>query len=224
MFVIKQIKMDYQSNYNALLELPIVKELLRKNKKLRKENKALKNLIYSLPEFRREQPSNEPEIRQTRTVYIPEIKTEVETDPLTDDDEVVIVENEEKQNIIYVIEEETGLPEVAKVVVVESDEDEDETDEVEADAEEVEAEEEEEEVEVEAEAEEETEEVEEEETEETEEVEETEEAEVFEIQISGKTYCTTDQKNGKIYAITEDEEVGDEVGEFKNGEPKFYKK
>ena len=48
--------MDYNTkaldNYQFLLSLPIVVELIQKNKKLRKENKSLKNLIYSIPEFR----------------------------------------------------------------------------------------------------------------------------------------------------------------------------
>ena len=44
----------YQDNYNALLQLPIVKRLYEKNKLLKKENDSLKNLIYALPEFRRE--------------------------------------------------------------------------------------------------------------------------------------------------------------------------
>ena len=46
----------YQMNYNIILELPIVKLLTKKNDKLKKENAALKNLIYSLPEFRPKTP------------------------------------------------------------------------------------------------------------------------------------------------------------------------
>ena len=44
----------YKSNYNALKDLPIVQKLLKKNEKLKKENASLKNLIYSLPEFRKD--------------------------------------------------------------------------------------------------------------------------------------------------------------------------
>jgi DNA polymerase III gamma/tau subunit len=88
--------------------------------------------------------------------------------------------------------------------------------------EEVEEEEEEEEVE-EAEAEEvedteEVEEVEEEkETEEEEKVEDDQETEVYEVTIRGTKYFTTDSKNGTIYAMDENGDVGDEVGQFKNG-------
>ena len=48
----------YKENFSAILQLPIVKKLLKKNKKLEKENKSLKNLIYSLPEFRRNDNCN----------------------------------------------------------------------------------------------------------------------------------------------------------------------
>ena len=44
---------DYEANVLAIMELPFVKKLIEENKKLKKKNKALKNLIYSLPEFRR---------------------------------------------------------------------------------------------------------------------------------------------------------------------------
>ena len=55
---------------------------------------------------------------------------------------------------------------------------------------------------------------EEEETEETEEVEE--------VKIKGKTYFTTNPQNGIIYACVDDD-VGDEVGVFKNGVAVFNK-
>ena len=41
-----------KSNYDAIKSLPMVKMLIRQNKKLNKENKSLRNLICSLPEFR----------------------------------------------------------------------------------------------------------------------------------------------------------------------------
>ena len=47
----------YEDTYNAVLDLPCVQRILKKNKKLRKENKALRSLIRSLPEFR-QQPHN----------------------------------------------------------------------------------------------------------------------------------------------------------------------
>ena len=50
-----------------------------------------------------------------------------------------------------------------------------------------------------------------------------EEVEVEEIEIKGKTYFTTNATNGIIYAANGDE-VGDEVGVFKNGVAVFNKK
>ena len=52
--------------------------------------------------------------------------------------------------------------------------------------------------------------------------EEEEEEEVEEIEIDDVTYFTNDDENGFIYEATEDEEVGDKVGYFKDGEPFFY--
>ena len=44
----------YEDTYNAVLDLPCVQRIIKKNKKLRKENKALRSLIRSLPEFRQQ--------------------------------------------------------------------------------------------------------------------------------------------------------------------------
>ena len=95
---------------------------------------------------------------------------------------------------------------------VEAEEAEEEAAEEEA-AEEAEAEEEAEEAKAEEEAEEEA--AEEEEAEEA-------EIEVSEVKIKGKMYFTTDPQNGIIYACV-DEDVGDEVGVFKNGVAVFNK-
>ena len=54
------------------------------------------------------------------------------------------------------------------------------------------------------------------------EAEEDAEIEVSEIKIKGKTYFTTDPQNGIIYACVDDD-VGDEVGVFKNGVAVFNK-
>ena len=48
------------------------------------------------------------------------------------------------------------------------------------------------------------------------------EIEVSEVKIKGKTYFTTDAMNGIIYACVDDD-VGDEVGVFKNGVAVFNK-
>ena len=210
--------MSYEENMNAILNLPIVKELMKKNKKLQKKNKALRNLIYSLPEFRcscyknccgqnKIQPLFEQTVEFVDKVCI---KKEPGADEIRElnalvDDEVVILDKNpnDKPNIVYEVEE------TEEVEVQEEEEEVEETEEVEVQEEEEEVEE--------------TEEV--EEVEEEEEVKETEEdaGEVYEVTISGKSYYVTDEKNGKIYAIDKDEDVGDEIGEFKNGKPSFYK-
>jgi hypothetical protein len=47
---------------------------------------------------------------------------------------------------------------------------------------------------------------------------EEEEEEVFEIDIEGKTYFTTGKTNGIVYEYLEDEDdIGDKIGEYKNG-------
>jgi hypothetical protein len=51
---------------------------------------------------------------------------------------------------------------------------------------------------------------------------EDEQEEVEEIEIDDVTYFTNDEENGFIYEATADEEVGDKVGYFKDGEPLFY--
>jgi len=229
-----------EANYVALLNLPIVKELLRKNKKLRKENKSLKNLVYSLPEFRCVCHRSS----ETRTVRIkkePRNQEEpTECEPLAEDEDEVVFVEAEKQNIVYVIDEQDDeldelddddLAEEQDEAEEEAEAEEEEADEEEADEEEPEEEAEEEEQdeaeeeqdETEVEEQEEADEEQEEADEEQEEAEGAEE-EVFEVQVSGKSYYTSDQKNGKIYAITADEEIGDEVGVFVDGKAKFHKK
>jgi hypothetical protein len=262
-----------QENYAALLDLPIIRQLIKKNAKLRKENKALKSLIYSIPEFRCEcrksGSSIKVSIKKEKEDVIP-----VQCDTLEEDDEVVFVAQEndvKKINIVYEIDEEeeaqadeaeeadeeaqadeeageeSGEEEEEEAQADEADaqaDEEEEDDEAEAQAdeeeeaddaeveedEEAEAQADEDEAQAdedEAQADEEEESVEEEEADEEEEEEEEAEEEadeVFVVTISGKSYYTTNKDNGKIYAIDADEEIGDEIGEFKNGKAKFYKK
>ena len=231
--------MSYEENMNAILNLPIVKELMKKNKKLQKKNKALHNLIYSLPEFRcscyknccgqnKVQPLFEQTVEFVDKVFIKKEPgtNEVREPEICIDDEVVILDKnpDVKPNIVYEIEELEEIKEVVEEeeteVVEETEEEEEVVEETEEEEEVVEETEEEEEVVEETEEEEEV-------VEETEEVEveETEEdaGEVYEVTILGKSYYVTDEKNGKIYAIDKDEDVGDEIGEFKDGKPCFYK-
>ena len=54
--------------------------------------------------------------------------------------------------------------------------------------------------------------------------EEEDEEEAYEVTIKKKLYYTTNEIDGIIYSIDKDDEIGDEVGHFKNGKPVFNKK
>ena len=58
----------YEETYNAIIALPCVQKIIQKNKKLRKENKSLRNLIQSIPEFR--QPLRQCHCSQPDTVPV----------------------------------------------------------------------------------------------------------------------------------------------------------
>ena len=58
--------------------------------------------------------------------------------------------------------------------------------------------------------------------EEEEDEDEEEEEEVFMIEVSGVNYYTNDDNNGDIYSILEDDDIGEVVGNFKNGTPTIY--
>jgi hypothetical protein len=203
----------YEDTYNAVLDLPCVQRIIKKNKKLRKENKALRSLIRSLPEFR-QQPhccssynhcshDEHVKIKIEPVSTVPALSVPVSTLPVTHVDDIKIIKTlkvNPPENIVYDIEEA-----------------EEEEEEAEEEEEEEEAEEEEEEAEEEEEEETEEEEAEEEEAEE-------EEAEVFEITIKGTAYYTTNEVNGVIYAVAAGDEVGDEIGKFVDKKPVFYKK
>ena len=54
---------------------------------------------------------------------------------------------------------------------------------------------------------------------------EEEDEEVFVVELEGAddpAYYTNDEDNGNIYKIMEDEDIGEKVGEFQNGEPIFF--
>ena len=65
---------------------------------------------------------------------------------------------------------------------------------------------------------------EEEEEEDVAEEEDEEVVEVIEVEIKGKPYFTTDEISGIIYERTKDGDIGNEVGRFMGGRPKFDKK
>ena len=159
---------------------------------------------------------------------LPNIENTIELtdDQTTDTTSIVSHESEEEEDV------EVEESEEEEEVEVEESEEEEEVEVEESEEEEVEVEveesEEEEEVEVEESEEEEEEEEEVEESEEEEEVEveesEEEEEEAYEVTIKKKLYYTTNEIDGIIYSIDKDDEIGDEVGHFKNGKPVFNKK
>ena len=128
-------------------------------------------------------------------------------------------EAEEEEEEEAEVEEEEAETHEEEAEEAETHEEEAEEADAEEEAEEADAEEEAEEADAEQEAEE-------EEAEEDASAEDAEEAEaeieVSEVKIKGKTYFTTDATNGIIYACV-DEDVGDEVGVFKNGVAVFNK-
>jgi len=229
--------MDYNTkaldNYQFLLSLPIIVELIQKNKKLRKDNKSLKNLIYSIPEFRckcsnsntiTEPKSNKiAPLRKTvqkstktdeKNIKLNVVKTEIID--VSDDDSVVFVEKVKKEitpNIIYVLEEELEEGEIREEeeeeVVEEEAEEEEEV--VEEEAEEAEEAEEEEAEEEEAEEEE----AEEEEAEEEEVVEEEaeEEEEVVEEEAEEEEEVVEEEEEEEVVEEEEEEEVVEEEAE-----------
>ena len=121
-----------------------------------------------------------------------QILAEDEAEEEADVEDVAVVFEDELEQVV--------TSEISKNAVVEE--------EVEVEVEEEEVEVEEEEVE---------EEVEEVEVEEVEVEEEEEEAGVYEVEIKGVRYYTTNEKDGIVYSVTEDDDVGDEIGKFVKG-------
>jgi hypothetical protein len=145
---------------------------------------------------------------------VEDTEAEAEVEDTEAEAEVEKAEAEKAEEDAEVEKEETEeAEEDAEVEKEEAETEEEEAEETEADAEEAEeAEEVEEAEETKADA------------EEAEEAEEADDAEieVSEVKIKGKTYFTTDSQNGIIYACVDDD-VGDEVGVFKNGIAVFNK-
>jgi len=240
---------DFIENYDALLHLPIVQNLMKKNKELRRKVKTLETLLYKFPELFEEKERKsknsiktespiEPTLCDTLTdnddvVFVPKLKDEEqlsedeesEVIDLTGDDEEVL---DVRPNVFIKIEPEivnTLAPVLVNAlapVLVNADVEEEAEAEDAEEAEETEEAEDAEEAE-ETEEEEEAEEAEEEESEEPEKPSGDDE-EVFEITIKGKSYYTNNETNGKIYSILEDEDVGPAVGQFVGGKAQFTKK
>ena len=215
----------YKENFDAVLDIPVVKELLKqnnklikRNKKLSKRNKILKNVIYSVPEFRN--PCNSCSCNHNKqkscrdNVVVKTEKKYTETGSQSEDNDIIILDTPAKEEIKYEILEIDNEEEAESEEAESEEAEEEEAESEEAESEEAESEEAESEEAEEEEAE--SEEAEEEEAEE-------EEEEVFETTINGKEYYTVCLMNGFIYEIMPDEDIGDEVGKFVNGKAVFDK-
>ena len=112
---------DYKETYNAVMSLPCVQRIVRKNDKLRKENKSLRNLIQSLPEFRNQSTcccsSNRCytddtavpiKIEKTSNNNIKSINIPVENIDSDSDIEIVLPAADFNENIVYDIIEESS--------------------------------------------------------------------------------------------------------------------
>jgi len=144
-----------------------------------------------------------------------------ESEDESEEEEKVDAESESEEKV----EPESEEEEKVEQEVVEEEVEAEEEEEAEEEVEEVEEEEDVMETESEEESEEEVVEVEEEEDvmeTESEKEEEEEEEELFEIEIDDIPYCTNNEDYGFIFELTEDGDVGNKVGVFKEGEPFFY--
>jgi len=195
------------------------------------ETKIINNIVEETSNVVEVEESEEEEVEAEESEEVEEVEVEAEESEEEEEVEVEVEESEEEEEVEESEEEEeveVEESEEAEEVEVEESEEEEEVEVEESEEEEeveVEVEESEEEVEVEVEVEEsEEEEVEVEESEEEVEVEESEEDEVYEVTIKNKSYYTTNETDGPIYAILEDEDIGDQIGEFKEGKPTFYRK
>jgi len=182
------------------------------------ETKIINNIVEETSNVVEVEESEEEEVEAEESEEVEEVEVEAEESEEEEEVEVEVEESEEEEEV------EVEESEEEEEVEVEESEEEVEVEVEVEESEEVEVEvEESEEVEVEVEESEEVE-VEVEESEEEVEVEESEEDEVYEVTIKNKSYYTTNETDGPIYAILEDEDIGDQIGEFKEGKPTFYRK
>jgi hypothetical protein len=260
----------YELNYHYLMNSPMMLKLKLTNTKLRNKNREYKMIIKELTSkldntTKKRKSYEEVKIKiepntQLKTRNLNISQKEIIDLVSDDEDEVIVLENNTKPNIVYEIIDEDPETDVRGTVVsvdeavneVEASENNTDDEEVvvvkmeEPIKEKIEEIEEEEEVEEEEESDDESKEedipakavvVEEEEEGSDDEskeedipakavvVEEEEEGsddeEVFEITIRDKKYYTTNETDGVIYSITEDNDIGDKVGVFKNKIPVF---
>jgi hypothetical protein len=175
-------------------------------------NSAIKQCDFETDDEEEEEEDQEEEEEEDTNVQEEEEEEEEE-----EEDTTVQEEEEKEEEDTNVQEEEQEEEEDTNV-----QEEEEDTNVQEEEQEEVEEEVQEEEVQQEVEEEVQQQE-EEEEVQQPEDEDEEEELELFEVEIKGKTYVTNNETDGDIYAYVNDE-VGEIVGEFKNGVAKLFKK
>ena len=153
-------------------------------------------------EVEEDEAVDEKEVEEVESVE--EVEEEFEEDEAQDESEVVAESEEEEfeseeadEDDEEAVEEVEGAE--SESVETESEVEEDESEEVEVEVEVAESEE-----------------------EETKSEKEEEEEELFEIEIDDTPYCTNNEDSGFIFELTEDGDVGNKVGVFKEGEPFFY--
>ena len=191
-----------------------VKRETKQTKKWKKKHDALLNILHDYPSLMG-QPNTvknevvdltsveEEDVSSIRISYDPvQIKTEniVDDEMSIEDGEIIETPKQKKQALKL-----TTINQVSDDEEMEVEEEEDEVDKMEV------------------------EEVEEEEVDEMEvdemevDGEEDDEEELFELEIKGKTYFVTDENNGVIYEALEDDDVGEMLGNLKNGKPIWNK-
>lgn len=214
---------EYKENYRGIMNLPVIQNLKRKNRELKQQIKLLQRLLKSR---KLEDPDDEVVVVKVESLVSASGQGQTKVYDLTTDEpsgdepsgdplpvtNVLIKQEKEVEKVEEVEEEEEVDEEEDEVDETEEIEEVDEMAELQKGLSRQEEDRQEEEVE-------ETEEVEVEETEEVE-VEE----EYVEVTINGTTYCTNDEQNGTIYAVTDDGDLGEEVGVFKQGKPVFKTK
>ena len=184
-----------------------VKRETKQTKKWKKKHDALLNILHDYPRLMGTVKNEvvdltsveEEDVSSIRISYDPvQIKTEniVEDDEMSIEDGEIIETPQQKKEALEL----TAVNQVSdEEMEVEVEEEEDEEEEEEVEEEEIEIE------------------------EEVDDEEEEEEEELFELEIKGKTYFVTDENNGVIYEALEDDDVGEMLGNLKNGKPIWNK-
>ena len=190
-----------------------VKRETKQTKKWKKKHDALLNILHDYPRLMG-QPTTvknevvdltsveEEDVSSIRISYDPvQIKTEniVEDDEMSIEDGEIIETPQQKKEALELTAVNQVSDEEMEVEVEEEEDEEEEEEEEEVEEEEIEIE------------------------EEVDDEEEEEEEELFELEIKGKTYFVTDENNGVIYEALEDDDVGEMLGNLKNGKPIWNK-